>query len=69
MVVFFFPDAIRRDVDNYYKFIGDCLIENNFIKDDNFKNLEIFLRGRIDRDNPRTEIFLWELNKFEEIYC
>jgi len=68
MVIFFFPNAIRRDVDNYYKFIGDCLVENKLIKDDNFKNLEVFLRGRIDRDNPRTEIFLWELKKFEKIY-
>lgn len=67
MVIFYFKTAHRRDVDNYYKFVGDSLKKCDLIEDDSFKNIEIYLRGRVDRNNPRTEIYIWELDKFEKL--
>lgn len=56
-ITYFFPDARRRDPDNYAgKMIMDGLTAAKIIKDDDFSHIRLELSGKIDRANPRTEI-------------
>jgi len=61
-ITYYFPDKRRRDPDNYSgKFILDGLTKAGIIKDDSFDNIELVLAGRVDRENPRTEIIVKEV--------
>lgn len=56
-----FPDKRRRDPDNYSgKFILDGLVNAGVIKDDSFKNINLRLLGKHDKQNPRTEVTIEE---------
>ncbi len=54
---YFFPDARRRDPDNYCgKFLLDGLTKAGEIADDDFAHIALEVHGHVDRKNPRTEI-------------
>lgn len=60
-LTYYFPDAIRRDPDNYAgKMILDGLVSGGVIVDDSFNCIRLVLDGQIDRENPRTEIKVTE---------
>lgn len=61
-IAYHFPDAIRRDPDNYAgKMILDGLTAAGIIVDDSFTHIRLELSGQIDRANPRTEIEVQEV--------
>ena len=61
-ITYYFPNLIRRDPDNYSgKFINDGLVNAGILEDDSFNNVNLSLRGKLDRDNPRTEITIEEI--------
>lgn len=61
-ITYYFPDERKRDPDNYSgKFILDGLTKAGIIKDDSFNNIKLVLAGRVDRENPRTEIIIKEV--------
>lgn len=58
-IVYYFPDKRRRDPDNYCgKFVLDGLTRAGIIEDDCFSSIVLTLQGRVDKENPRTEIFV-----------
>mgnify|MGYP000846023041 CR=1 FL=1 len=60
-VIKIFSPAHYWDVDNRtYSIIIDSLRYNDIIPDDKFNNLSFMVMGDIDKDNPRTEIYLLE---------
>lgn len=66
---FYYPDIRLRDIDNNLgvisKFTLDALVEGGIIEDDNYTKV-VEVRGRfggVDRDNPRCEVALIELNQ------
>ena len=60
-ITIFFPDARVRDVDNFTaKFINDALVALRVLEDDDHSRVAMILEGRVDRDNPRTEILVVE---------
>lgn len=67
----FFPDNRDADLGNFGcgvgKFTEDALVELNYLEDDNRKIVkEIRYRdGGIDRQNPRAELSVIELEKWE----
>lgn len=61
-ITYFFKDNRDRDPDNYSgKFILDALVKEGIIIDDNFKVISLWLYGKVDRENPRTEINIQEV--------
>jgi Holliday junction resolvase RusA-like endonuclease len=59
MIVYYFKDKRRRDPDNYSgKFILDGLVRSGIIIDDSFDCIDLYLRGNVDKENPRTEILI-----------
>lgn len=68
----FFPDNRRRDADNFglaNKFICDGLIKAKVMKDDCLGKLwlEYDCHKYVDKDNPRVEVTIEELENFEEM--
>ncbi len=60
-VIKVFSPAHYWDVDNRtYSIIINSLRYNKIIPDDKFNNLSFMVMGDIDKDNPRTEIYLLE---------
>lgn len=58
-IVYYFPNTRRRDPDNYCgKFLLDGLTKAGAITDDSFGAIVLTLQGRVDKNNPRTEIFI-----------
>ena len=58
-IIYYFKDKRRRDPDNYSgKFILDGLVRSGIIIDDSFDCIDLYLRGNVDKDNPRTEILI-----------
>lgn len=58
----FYRDSMRRvDLTNLLEAIDDILVKAGIIKDDDFKILVSHDGSRVfvDRDNPRTEIFIY----------
>lgn len=64
--IFYRDSAHRCDLTNLLEAIDDILVKFGILKDDDFKILAGHDGSRvfIDRDNPRTEIFI-ELMEFE----
>lgn len=55
---FFVPDARKGDLSNKWESVGDLLVDNEIIEDDNWTvigDLRL-VYGGIDRDKPRVEI-------------
>lgn len=60
-LVYYFKDRRRRDPDNYSgKFILDGLVRAGILEDDSFDNVDLNLRAGVDKENPRTEIYVEE---------
>lgn len=60
-VIRIFSPAHYWDVDNRtYSIIINSLRYNQIISDDKFDNLSFLVMGDIDKNNPRTEIYLLE---------
>ncbi len=60
-VIKVFSPAYYWDVDNRtYSIIINSLRYNQIIPDDKFNNLSFMVMGGVDKDNPRTEIYLLE---------
>ena len=60
-LTYYFPTRIRHDPNNYSgHFITDGLVECGIIRDDSFDDIDLVLRGKYDKDNPRTEIEIEE---------
>lgn len=58
---YYFPDARRRDPDNYSgKFLLDGLTKAGIIADDSFQHIALKLEAEIDKKNPRTELWIKE---------
>lgn len=63
-LTYFFPTRARRDPDNYAgKLILDGMTAAGVIADDSFGCIELVLRGRHDKANPRTEITVEEITE------
>lgn len=62
-LTYYFPTKIRHDPDNYAgKLILDGLTRAGIIEDDSFDHVQLVLRGGYDKENPRTEIEVEEIN-------
>ncbi len=62
-ITYYFKDARRRDPDNYSgKMLLDPLVREGILADDNFGVVELRLSGRVQKENPRTEIEITERN-------
>lgn len=60
-LIYYFPTRHRRDPDNYSgKFILDGLVKAKVIEDDSFNHIDLILKGKVDKNNPRTEIVIQE---------
>lgn len=56
-LTYYFPDCKRRDPDNYSgKMVLDGLVKAGIIKDDSFNNINLILKGKYDKENPKLEI-------------
>ena len=67
-ITYFFPDRRRRDPDNYSgKFILDPLVREWILKDDSFAHIQLELAAGMDKDNPRTEIFITDICAYRMI--
>lgn len=56
-IIYYFPDHIRRDPDNYSgKMLLDGLVRSGIIEDDSFSCIRLELIGDYDKQNPRTVI-------------
>lgn len=57
-VTFYFPDLRKRDCDNANKAVQDCVARAFGFDDSNI--FDVFLHKRLDRENPRCEVVLFE---------
>lgn len=61
-ITYYFKDKRRHDPSNYDKMLLDGLVEANIIKDDNYDVIQEFTTiGKYDKENPRTEIEIKEV--------
>lgn len=63
-LIYYFKDKKKHDPSNYDKMLLDGLVEANIIEDDSYKVIKEFTTiGMYDKDNPRVEIDIEELNE------
>ena len=61
-ITYFFRDKRRHDPDNYSgKFILDGLVKAGILMDDSFFHIDLRLKGDYDKENPRTEVKVEEI--------
>lgn len=61
-IQYYFKTRTRRDPDNFSgKFLLDPLVSEGVLADDSFENVVLRLSAGYDRENPRTEIRITEL--------
>ena len=61
-ITYYFKDKRRHDPSNYDKMLLDGLVQANIIVDDNYEVIQEFTTiGKVDKDNPRTEIEIEEV--------
>ena len=62
-ITYYFKDKRRRDPDNYSgKMLLDPLVREGILKDDSFDVVTLVLVGKVDKNNPRTEIEIRSMN-------
>lgn len=65
-ITYYFPTAARHDADNYAgKFLLDGLTKAGIIVDDDLKHITTTIKGRVDRNNPRTVIEIEEVSNVQ----
>lgn len=65
-ITYFFPTNARHDADNYAgKFLLDGLTKAGVIVDDDLKHITTTIIGKVDKNNPRTEIEVEEMKNDE----
>lgn len=57
----FFPNRYRHDADNYLKALLDGLVHSGVIQDDDFDHVSVTVSAGYDKENPRTEITVMEV--------
>lgn len=63
VITYYFKDRGRHDPSNYDKMLLDGLVEANIIEDDNYGVIKEFTTiGKYDKNNPRVEIDIEELD-------
>ena len=63
-IQYYFKTRTRRDPDNFSgKFILDPLVKEGVLVDDSFQNVVLRLSGGYDKNNPRTEIKITEIEE------
>ena len=61
-ITYYFKDRHRRDPDNYSgKMILDPLVKEGILKDDSFEVVTLKLSASVDKNRPRTEIEVTEI--------
>lgn len=67
---YYFSSKRRHDPDNYVgKWTTDGLVKAGVLEDDSFDNIALLIcQGGVDRKNPRTEIFVEEVEEKEETW-
>lgn len=61
-ITYYFKDKRRHDPSNYDKMLLDGLVQANIIEDDNYDVIQEFTTmGKVDKENPRTEIEIEEV--------
>lgn len=61
-ITYYFKSRVRHDPSNYDKMLLDGLVQANIIEDDNYEVIQEFTTiGKVDKDNPRTEIEIEEV--------
>lgn len=66
-IKYFFKDARRRDPDNFSgKMLLDPLVREGILRDDSFKNIELRLSADVDKQQPRTEIMIYERTEHDD---
>ena len=68
-MIFYRPDARKRDLSNMVESINDLLVDYGFFADDNcdiIKSLHIY-DGGIDRDRPRCKVIISEAKEDYEL--
>ncbi|MHB8483646.1 MAG: RusA family crossover junction endodeoxyribonuclease [Nitrospiria bacterium] len=68
-MTFFFPDKRKTDLSNKGESVNDLLVDNKIIIDDNWNVLRSlhYFSGGVDKENPRVEIDIVELEGIDEI--
>lgn len=64
-VTFYFPDLRKRDCDNANKAVQDCVARAFGFDDSNI--FDVFLHKRLDRENPRCEVVLYEVEEARDL--
>lgn len=68
ILFYHFKSKIRRDPDNYSgKMINDGLVQAGLIKDDSFKDIDIFPMADFGNKSDSVEIILLEGKQIEQI--
>lgn len=63
-ITYYFPTQARHDADNYAgKFLLDGLTKAGVIIDDDLKHIRTIIQGDYDKEFPRTEIKITELEE------
>ncbi|MED0738532.1 hypothetical protein [Aneurinibacillus thermoaerophilus] len=64
LIVYYYPNYVIRDGDNRaVKPLLDGIRYSRIIEDDNWKYLSFTVCGELDKQNPRTELYLFDLHK------
>lgn len=58
-IEYYHKNHIRRDIDNYWKLVLDCM--TNIVYMDDVQIVEMNLKKYIDKENPRVEIYIKEI--------
>lgn len=66
---FYMPDLRKTDLSNKFESIADMLVTAWVLKDDNYDILSIveLIHKWLDRENPRVEIEITSINKYEKM--
>lgn len=65
-VLFFFATSSDKDLSNKFETIADMLVDVGIIANDSFKVLNpVVLQGWVNRERPRTEIYITILKPLE----
>lgn len=61
IATFFLPDARRTDLSNKWESVGDLLVDNGILEDDNCTVIPklTLIYGGIDKDKPRVNIEIY----------